>query len=64
MRSRNCPKEIVLDHSASPVPITATTAIFVLIVVVAVLFARQVNAFHHTAAQPTPAPAAGQHGSR
>lgn len=56
MRSCNYNKEIGLDNSARPVPITATTAIFVLSVVVAVLFARQVNTLQHTAAEPAPAP--------
>jgi hypothetical protein len=57
MRSRNYTKEIGLDNSARPVPIAATTAVFVLIVVAALMFARQVNTLQHTVAEPTHAPA-------
>jgi len=64
MRSRNYTKEIGLNIEERPVPVVATTAIFVLVVVLALLFARQVNALQHTAAEPTHTSAAVKVSSR
>ena len=57
MRSRSYTKEIGLNIEEPRVPAMASAAIFVGIVVLALLFARQVNALQHTAAEPTHAPA-------
>ena len=64
MRSRNYTKEIGLDTDEPRVPTMASAAVFVLLVVLALLFARQVNALQHTAAEPTHTPAAVKVSSR
>ena len=57
MRSRNYTKEIGLNTEQRRVPLFVTIAIFGVVVTLALLFARQVNALHHTAAETTHAPA-------
>ena len=57
MRSRNYTKEIGLDTDEPRVSTMASAAVFVLLVVLALLFARQVNVLQHTAAEPTHAQA-------
>ena len=52
MRSRNYTKEIGLNTEEPRVPAMASAVIFVLLVILALLFARQVNALQHTAAEP------------
>ena len=64
MRSRNYTKEIGLNVEERPVPVLASTAILVVVVVLALLFARQVNALPHSASEPTQAPAAVKVSSR
>ncbi len=57
MRNRDYTKEIGLAAAERPVPIAATTAIFVAVVVLGLLFARQVNALQTVVAETsTPAP--------
>jgi len=57
MRSRNYAKEIGLNVEERQVPVAVAAVVFLLVAAVALLFARQVNALHHTAAEPTHAPA-------
>ncbi|HWA24588.1 MAG TPA: hypothetical protein VG734_02860 [Lacunisphaera sp.] len=56
MRSRNYTKEIGIETSDQRAPLAATVAVLVLVVVAAVMFARQVNATQHAAAEPVSAP--------
>ena len=51
MRSRNYTKEIGLNTEQRRVPMFVTIGIFALVVTLALLFARQVNSLHHTAAE-------------
>jgi hypothetical protein len=55
MRSRNYTKEIDLTTEERPVPMTVTAAILLTVVVLALLFARQVNALNHPPADPAKA---------
>ena len=64
MRSRNYTKEIGLNMEQPRVPVLASAAIFAVVVVLALLFARQVNALQHTAAEPTRTPAGVKVSSR
>lgn len=56
MRSRNYTKEIGIETGERTVPVAVSAAVFVLIVVAAWLFARQVNSVRHTAIEPAHAP--------
>lgn len=58
MRSRHYTKEIGLNTEEPRVPAMASAVIFVLLVVLALVFARQVNALQHTAAESTHSSAA------
>lgn len=53
MRSRNYTKEIGLSTEEPRVPTMASAIIFVLLAMLALLFARQVNALQPAAAEPT-----------
>ncbi len=65
MRSRDYAKEIGIATTAErPVPIFVTTTIFVVIVVLVLLFARQVNGLKKDVAETTNAPAAVRVSSR
>jgi hypothetical protein len=64
MRSRNYTKEIGISTEERPVPIFVTTTLFVLVVVLALLFARQVNGLKKDVAENTDAPAAVKVSSR
>jgi hypothetical protein len=64
MRSRNYAKEIGLNVEEHRVPMLASAGVLLLVVVVALLFARQVNAMQHTAAEPAHTPAAVKVSSR
>jgi hypothetical protein len=52
MRSRNYTKEIGLDTEQPRVPALASGIVFTLLVVLALLFARQVNTLPSSAAEP------------
>ena len=64
MRSRNYTKEIGLNTDEPRVPPMASAVVFVLLVILALLFARQVNALQHTATEPTHTSAAVKVSSR
>jgi hypothetical protein len=64
MRSRNYTKEIGLSTEVPRVPAVASAAIFALLVILALLFARQVNALQHNAAEPVHTPSAVKVSSR
>jgi hypothetical protein len=64
MRSRNYTKEIGISNEERPVPIFVTTTLFVLVVVLALLFARQVNGLKKDVAENPGAPAAVKVSSR
>lgn len=55
MRSRNYTKEIDLTTVERPVPMTVTAAILITVVVLTLLFARQVNSLDHKPADPAKA---------
>ncbi len=65
MRSRDYTKEIGIAATAErPVPIFVTTTLFVVIVVLALLFVRQVNGLKKDVAETTNAPVAVRVSSR
>jgi hypothetical protein len=57
MRNRNYTKEIGLNIEERPVPTFVSAALLVAVAVLVVLFARQVNSLHHTAAEAKHSPA-------
>jgi hypothetical protein len=57
MRSRNYTKEIGLNIEERPVPTFVSVGLCVAVVALALLFARQVNSLHHTAAEAKQPPA-------
>ncbi len=64
MRSRDYTKEIGIATAERPVPIFVTTTLFVVVVVLALLFARQVNGLKKDVAETTNAPATVRVSSR
>jgi len=64
MRNRSYAKEVGLASDERPVPILATVVVFIAVVVLALMFARQVSALKHTATETSQAPAAAKVGSR